>query len=161
MVLEAVGWLGIAELARVAEIVAAVGLVGIAVPIHAWRLAGIAGAAGMAAGAAAETGAGSWGPSGMGVDLADWRIPGAYVESTRDRCRFVMGPARQWIAIRGQLSVSHRWGRWDAIKLMQTGLTEFPTETLASVRVLDNHENSHSCSTHSQWLSKTLHCHSG
>jgi hypothetical protein len=27
----------------------------------------------------------------MCADLAEWRIPGTHVESTRDRCRFVMG----------------------------------------------------------------------
>jgi hypothetical protein len=29
-------------------------------------------------------------PSGMDVDLAEWRILVAHVESTEDRCRFVM-----------------------------------------------------------------------
>ena len=35
----------------------------------------------------------------MCADLAEWRIPGTHVESTRDRCRFVMGTAHKSDAI--------------------------------------------------------------
>jgi hypothetical protein len=111
--------LGIAELVPVAEIVDAEGL------------ARMAGAAGTAAEVEMEIGAVSWGPFGC-ADLAEWRIPGTHAESTRDRCRFVMGTAHKSECEPPgcDLHVCRKRGR---VRGKRTGLTELPIKDLQAV----------------------------